>query len=1190
MRKNLLPCYHLIAALLLCCTVKASVVIDSVNATPSTCANNGSIIVHAQTTTGTLLYAVTGGPVLYPVQTSNNFSSLPPGVYTVEVSNTNNEIQTTFITIGGNYQLPDFVPAVVNPRCSDSSSGSIIGNLTFSTGASPYNWELIAPSPVQTAPQPSDTFNNLPSGNYTIRLTDGCNNVQTKTVVLYTPPVTMTYGAGYARMTGCDTVEIAIAMATPFYRAPYKVTYTIGGIPYTIDTARVDDESLFNGGLYVYFTVPNMSYGGVIDNIYVTNSCGAQGYVPQQRICPFQISNPAFVPISISNCQLGLLTMYGIGDINCTLNVYPRFPLTVTIRDIPANNVVETKTYHSQFDYTLASTSLLQGASYNVTITDSCNHTNTTTIATPVLNRYVSLGMNSQQVMLDSTVNASLSAVGFPTQGTTLTITGGPVSVHSTKPGYAYSENYIYPKTFTGQLSSDSSTFFMMANTGPGIYSYIITDSCGNQFPGTFEVTRDNVSSFHYSITYQKGCSGSSTLQYEVQHNTFTEATLTDIASGTIIHNTAGWQMNQNPFTNVVNNITAADYLFKLKYYGPYGSYGPSLAMNNILIDSFVVRDTIQVDPYVNPALKASAASLCSGQLFLALIADSTKGIPPYQYEIINGPQTFPPQASNIFQLTQTGIYTIRLIDSCGNSVATNVTVNPLVFPPLAALGNYCANDSAQLTYGASTYFAYTWTKPDGSIYSGDTLFINPVTAADTGVYSIQRVATINGCSNTETSTYRLSLGKKDSINVAICRGQTYSFGTRILSVAGIYRDTIATSSCDSISILNLTVNVQRRDSNSVSICRGQTYSFGPRVLSVAGIYRDTIATSSCDSISILNLIVNELKRDSNSVSICRGQTYSFGPRVLSVAGIYRDTITTSSCDSISILNLIVNELKRDSNSVSICRGQTYSFGSRVLSVAGIYKDTIATSSCDSISILNLIVNEQKRDSNSVAICRGQTYSFGNRLLSAAGIYRDTIATAACDSISTLNLTVYSLPALQVQSDKYVVTTGETIHLLATPANLASYLWTSFNALNTNNIYNPSSIVNTPSWYKLTVTDANNCSRSDSLFISLRADSILTCDNIHVISIPTAFTPNNDSWNDQFRILGIDNITYKQYHLIIYNRWGQLVFESSTSTKGWDGTYKGKPVQTGNYVYFFQFVCSDGKKTFTRKGNVILLR
>ena len=128
------------------------------------------------------------------------------------------------------------------------------------------------------------------------------------------------------------------------------------------------------------------------------------------------------------------------------------------------------------------------------------------------------------------------------------------------------------------------------------------------------------------------------------------------------------------------------------------------------------------------------------------------------------------------------------------------------------------------------------------------------------------------------------------------------------------------------------------------------------------------------------------------------------------------------------------------------------------------------------------------------------------------------------------------------------------------------------------------------SWYKVNVTDVNNCSHSDSLFISILSDSVLTCDNINAIYIPNSFTPNNDGRNDRFRILGINNVAYKRYHLRIYNRWGQIIFESDKPTNTWDGTCKAKPAELGNYVYLFEFLCSDGTTTLIRKGNVVLLR
>ncbi len=1238
----------------------------------------------AQTTTGTLLYRITGGPVTFPVQTNNTFSSLPAGTYVVEVSNTANEIQTTIVTVTGNYQLPDFVPAVANPHCPDSSTGSLIGHISLSTGLSPYTWELIAPSAVTRPQQLSDTFSSLPAGTYTIRVTDGCNNVQTKTVIMSTMPVPLNFYGGYARITGCDTAELHLSMMTPAYRPPYKITYTVGGSSYSVDTAAVDNEESFSGYLTVHFTVPHISYGGLVTNITVTNSCGSPTVIPQANICPFMFTQN-FTPVSVANCQSGILTGFSIGNPACNLGVFPKFPLTVTIRDMPANNVVEIKTYPDPMNFSFSSVAMAPGSSYKVTMEDSCHHSYTGTVSTPSISRYVDLSMSSQQTMLDSTTIVYIFARGFPTQGTTLTITGGPASAHSTKHGYAYSENYVYPKTFTGQLNSDSSTTFSMNNTAPGTYTYVVTDSCGNQFPGTFQVTSSDVSDFKYSYNYQKGCAGSSGLQYELVHNTFSTVNITDIATSTVIHSAYGWQMSgQNPYSNVANNITAADYELAISY----GGSGAAHSMNNILVDVFTVKDTIHITPYQNPALKTSASSLCSGDLFLALAADSSKGIPPYQYEIISGPQTFPPQASNFFQLTQTGNYTIRLTDNCGNSVSANVTVNPVSFPPLSSLGSICINAAAMLTYGASTYFSYTWTKPNGSTYAGDTLFIDPVTPADTGVYTIQRITTINGCSNTETTTYRLSGAKQDSAAKAICRGQTFTFGSRVLTQtgiyrdtfpttgcdsisilnltvndfkkdstarticrgqnfvfgsrmltetgiyrdtmststcdsisvlnltvnelkdssaqsicrgrsfifgsrtlteSGIYRDTISTSTCDSISILNLTVNELKRDSSAQSICRGRSFTFGSRTLTESGIYRDTISTSTCDSISILNLTVNELKRDSSAQSICRGRSFTFGSRTLTESGIYRDTISTSACDSISILNLTVNELKRDSSAQSICRGQNFIFGSRTLTETGIYRDTLATAGCDSIVVLNLSVNDFKKDSSTAAVCLGQQFIFGSRVLTAAGVYRDTISTAGCDSIAILNLVVNDIPVVQIQADKNPVTAGAVIQLTAAPGNLSSYLWTSSNSISRDDIYNPTSIVSMPSWYKVTVTDINNCSNTDSLFIALRADSIFTCDGHTVIHIPTAFTPNGDEQNDQFRILGLNNVAYKSYRLLIYNRWGELIFETNNSTQAWDGRYKGSPANIGNYVYFFHFICADGK-TYTRKGNVMLLR
>ena len=64
--------------------------------------------------------------------------------------------------------------------------------------------------------------------------------------------------------------------------------------------------------------------------------------------------------------------------------------------------------------------------------------------------------------------------------------------------------------------------------------------------------------------------------------------------------------------------------------------------------------------------------------------------------------------------------------------------------------------------------------------------------------------------------------------------------------------------------------------------------------------------------------------------------------------------------------------------------------------------------------------------------------------------------------------------------------------------------------------------------------------------------------------VPNAFTPNEDGLNDSFGALGYG---VKDYHLIIYNRWGELIFESNSMNNQWDGTYHGQKAPVGSYVY-----------------------
>lgn len=113
---------------------------------------------------------------------------------------------------------------------------------------------------------------------------------------------------------------------------------------------------------------------------------------------------------------------------------------------------------------------------------------------------------------------------------------------------------------------------------------------------------------------------------------------------------------------------------------------------------------------------------------------------------------------------------------------------------------------------------------------------------------------------------------------------------------------------------------------------------------------------------------------------------------------------------------------------------------------------------------------------------------------------------------------------------------------------------------------------------------------------TLRASSAVGCgsavDDVKVyvynsVYVPNAFTPNGDGNNDVFRVIPFEN--YQLKRLTIYNRWGSIIFNTSTPGNGWDGTFNYIPQPMGAYIYYLELNSSKGEKII-KKGVVTLLR
>jgi len=83
--------------------------------------------------------------------------------------------------------------------------------------------------------------------------------------------------------------------------------------------------------------------------------------------------------------------------------------------------------------------------------------------------------------------------------------------------------------------------------------------------------------------------------------------------------------------------------------------------------------------------------------------------------------------------------------------------------------------------------------------------------------------------------------------------------------------------------------------------------------------------------------------------------------------------------------------------------------------------------------------------------------------------------------------------------------------------------------------------------------------------------------------IPNSFTPDGDEFNQTFQPVFTAGFDPFDWNMKIYNRWGQVVFESSDPQEGWDGTYNGRMVQDGTYLWTVEFktIASDERRTDT---------
>jgi gliding motility-associated-like protein len=198
-----------------------------------------------------------------------------------------------------------------------------------------------------------------------------------------------------------------------------------------------------------------------------------------------------------------------------------------------------------------------------------------------------------------------------------------------------------------------------------------------------------------------------------------------------------------------------------------------------------------------------------------------------------------------------------------------------------------------------------------------------------------------------------------------------------------------------------------------------------------------------------------------------------------------------------------------------------------------------------------------------------------------AGIYPVTLIVSNTNGSDTLTINtgaiVHNPQPVNLLFSNYSLLTGDSIQLAADGGN--SYQWIPATYLSSDSIPNPMASPPDTTIYTVIMTDQYGCTSSATVTV-----------NVHppfVVFVPNSFSPNGDGVNDQIQIYA--SVPLIELEFYIYDRWGTRVFTSYTYGEKWDGTFRGKPCNSGVYAYYYHARFAD-RSQISGHGDITLLK
>lgn len=334
------------------------------------------------------------------------------------------------------------------------------------------------------------------------------------------------------------------------------------------------------------------------------------------------------------------------------------------------------------------------------------------------------------------------------------------------------------------------------------------------------------------------------------------------------------------------------------------------------------------------------------------------------------------------------------------------------------------------------------------------------------------------------------------------------------------------------------------------------------------------------------------VNRTVSTLNISACNDYTLNNETFASSGTYTQTIPNKAgCDSVITLHLTINKKATQQTKV-ICEGETFFAGGANQTVSGTYVDVLRTVlGCDSTVTTILTVNptpspnlgpDRNLCSNTEATVTPGTFSSyqwqdmssaAKFTINAPGKYWVRVTNSfGCPATDTINVpAILPAPANFLKASDSVCAYGSIIVSSNDP--FSNYQWSTGGTERKVQLEKPGA-------YWLRVKDANGCAGADTF-------NLYSKQCLLGFYIPSAFSPNGDGKNDLLTPILLGKV--KQYHFVVYNRWGAIVFQSTDPQKGWDGKIAGNTQPNGVFVWTcsYQF---EGMEKKIEKGAVTLIR